>query len=274
MSGSPPVTSGTCWSERAVAEGWVGLEALSGIPGSAGATPMQNVGAYGQEVAETVDSVRTWDRQDRRVRTLGAADCEFAYRSSRLKLERFRDGPRFVVLEVTFQLRPGSQSAPIRYPELARVLGVSTGERAGLAEVRQAVLGLRRAKGMVLDDADHDTWSAGSFFTNPVLDAVAAAALPRDAPRWPAGDGLVKVGAAWLIEQAGFAKGYGLPGPASLSTKHTLAVTNRGERPRRRRAGAGPRAARRRPLALRGGAGPRAVPRRLLPVTRRYTCCR
>ena len=225
------VAAGYEWDvlvERAVTEGWVGIEALSGIPGSAGATPMQNVGAYGQEVADTVASVRTWDRQDGRVRTLSAADCEFVYRSSRLKLERFRGGPRFVVLEVTFQLRPGSLSAPIRYAELARTLGVQPGERSPLPAVRDAVLGLRRTKGMVLDDADHDTWSAGSFFTNPILDAAAAERLPDGAPRWPAGDGLVKVGAAWLIEQAGYGRGYGLPGPVSLSTKHTLAVTNRG----------------------------------------------
>jgi UDP-N-acetylmuramate dehydrogenase len=225
------VAAGQEWDavvRQAVDRGWVGIEALSGIPGSTGATPMQNVGAYGQEVAQTVVAVRTWDRQDNRVRTLGAADCEFAYRSSRLKLERFRGGPRFVVLEVTFRLESGTASAPIRYAELARSLGVELGRRAELGQVRQAVLALRRGKGMVLADNDPDTWSAGSFFTNPVLEAEQADLLPQGAPRWPAGEGRVKTSAAWLIEQAGFGKGFGLPGPVSLSTKHTLALTNRG----------------------------------------------
>jgi UDP-N-acetylmuramate dehydrogenase len=211
-----------------VATGWSGVEALSGIPGATGATPVQNVGAYGQEVADTVATVRTWDREDARVRTFAASDCAFSYRHSRFKAERFRGGPRYVVLEVTFQLRIADLSAPVRYTELARALGVEVGERAPLADVRAAVLRLRGGKGMVLDSADPDTWSAGSFFTNPILDRASAEALPADAPRWPAGDGLVKISAAWLIEHAGFGKGFGLPGPASLSTKHSLAVTNRG----------------------------------------------
>ena len=222
------VAAGQDWDsvvDRAVAEGWAGVEALSGIPGSTGATPMQNVGAYGQDVSETIVAVRTWDREQARVRTLGAADCEFGYRTSRLKAERFRGGPRFVVLEVEFRLTVAELSGPVRYAELARTLGVEVGERAALADVRAAVLGLRRGKGMVLDPADHDTWSAGSFFTNPI---VPEDAVPDGAPRWPAGDQLVKTSAAWLIEHAGFGKGYGLPGPASLSTKHTLALTNRG----------------------------------------------
>ena len=225
------VAAGQPWDavvSRSVAEGWAGVEALSGIPGSTGATPMQNVGAYGQEVAETITSVRAWDRQDARVRTLGAADCEFAYRSSRLKADRFRGGPRFVVLEVTFRLRAGASPSAVRYAELARALGVQVGGRAEPAAVRQAVLELRRGKGMVLDDGDHDTWSAGSFFTNPILAADRAALLPEGAPCWPAGEGLVKTSAAWLIEHAGFGKGHGLPGPVSVSTKHTLALTNRG----------------------------------------------
>ena len=227
------VAAGEVWDrlvERAVGQGWVGIEALSGIPGSVGATPVQNVGAYGQEVAETIASVRTWDRQLNRVSTLAAADCEFGYRTSRLKQERFLGGPRYVVLEVTFQLPLGEVSTPVRYAELARTLGVEVGERAPSAAVRAAVLGLRRGKGMVLDDGDHDTWSAGSFFTNPILSAAAADRLPVEAPRWPmAGDpDQVKTSAAWLIEHAGFGKGFGLPGPASLSTKHTLALTNRG----------------------------------------------
>jgi len=225
------VAAGEPWDgvvAESVARGWAGIEALSGIPGSTGATPLQNVGAYGQEVAETVATVRTWDRQDRRVRTLPSADCEFGYRTSRLKEERFRGGPRHVVLEVTFQLLVADLSRPVRYAELARALGVAPGGRAPTAAVREAVLRLRRGKGMVLDDDDHDTWSAGSFFTNPVLGTDAAALLPDDAPRWPMSDGRVKTSAAWLIEHAGFAKGHGLPGPAALSTKHTLALTNRG----------------------------------------------
>jgi UDP-N-acetylmuramate dehydrogenase len=189
---------------------------------------VQNVGAYGQEVAQTIATVRTWDRQEGRIRTLAAADCEFGYRTSRFKQERFRGGPRFVVLEVTFQFRLGDLGAPVRYGELAAALGVQVGGRAPLAEVREAVLALRRRKGMVLDDSDPDTWSAGSFFTNPVLTAEQAASLPAAAPQWPLPDGRVKTSAAWLIEHAGFERGHGLPGPASLSTKHTLALTNRG----------------------------------------------
>jgi UDP-N-acetylmuramate dehydrogenase len=225
------VAAGEPWDAvvaETVRRHWIGVEALSGIPGLTGATPIQNVGAYGQEVSETVATVRTWDRQEGRIRTLAAADCEFGYRSSRFKAERWRGGPRFVVLEVTFQLRPADLSAPVRYAELARALGVEAGERAPVERVRDAVLTLRRSKGMVLDAADHDTWSAGSFFTNPILPADAAARLPEGAPRWPAAGGAVKTSAAWLIEHAGFGRGHGLPGPAALSGKHTLALTNRG----------------------------------------------
>jgi UDP-N-acetylmuramate dehydrogenase len=220
------VAAGEPWDpfvERAVRNGWVGIEALSGIPGSVGATPIQNVGAYGQEVAETIASVRCWDRVERRQRTFFAADCGFGYRTSRFK----RDPERYLVLAVTFQLRLGDLAAPVRYAELARTLGVQVGERVAQSRVREAVLGLRRGKGMVLDAADHDTWSAGSFFTNPFLDADTAAALPADAPRWPQPDGTVKSSAAWLIEHAGFAKGHGNDRVA-LSGKHTLALTNRG----------------------------------------------
>jgi UDP-N-acetylmuramate dehydrogenase len=225
------VAAGETWDDvvaEAVRRGWAGVEALSGIPGSTGATPVQNVGAYGQEVSDTLASVRCWDRQEGRVRTLASADCEFGYRTSRFKGERFRGGPRFVVLEVTFQLLVADLSGPLRYAELARTLGVDVGGRAPLARVREAVLGLRRSKGMVLDDADHDTWSAGSFFTNPVLAPDDAQRLPEGAPRWPTPDGRVKTSAAWLIEHAGFGKGYGAPGPVALSGKHTLALTNRG----------------------------------------------
>ena len=225
------VAAGEPWDAfvaRAVAERLAGIESLSGIPGSTGATPVQNVGAYGQEIGERVTAVRAWDRQQGRVGTVTAADCEFGYRHSRFKEERFRGGPRFVILEVTLALEPSELSAPVRYAELARTLGVDAGARAGLDAVREAVLGLRRGKGMVLDEGDHDTWSAGSFFTNPVLDSASAAALPEDAPRWPMPQGQVKTSAAWLIEHAGFGRGFGSPGPATLSTKHVLALTNRG----------------------------------------------
>ncbi len=222
------VQAGESWDAlvaRAAVEGWVGLEALSGIPGSVGATPVQNVGAYGQEVAQTIVSVRTLDRTTGRVRTFAAADCGFAYRHSRFKAEP----DRFVVLAVTFQLRLGDLSAPVAYAELATRLGVEVGQRAPLGEVRAAVLALRGGKGMVLDASDHDTWSAGSFFTNPVLDADAAARLPDDAPRFPQADGTVKTSAAWLIQRAGFERGHAAAdGRVSLSTKHTLALTNRG----------------------------------------------
>ncbi|WP_432541630.1 UDP-N-acetylmuramate dehydrogenase [Kineococcus sp. SYSU DK002] len=218
----------------AVERGWGGIEALSGIPGSVGATPVQNVGAYGQEVAQTVETVRTWDRAERRQRTFAAAELGFGYRTSLLKRSRValagsHAESRYVVLDVTFQfpMRP----APVRYPELARRLGVEVGQVAPARAVREAVLELRAGKGMVWDPADrsdHDTWSAGSFFTNPVLTADAADRLPADAPRFPAGEGRVKTSAAWLIDRAGFGKGFGAPGPATLSTKHTLALTNRG----------------------------------------------
>lgn len=225
------VAAGEPWDgfvAHAVGHRLCGVEALSGIPGSTGATPVQNVGAYGQEVAETIATVRSWDRLEGRVRTVAAADCEFSYRHSRFKDERFRGGPRFVILEVTFRLHPGAGSAPVRYAELARAVGVDVGGRAPVADVRTAVLALRRAKGMVLDDADHDTWSAGSFFTNPVLDPQDALRLPAEAPRWPMPDGRVKTSAAWLIEHAGYGRGFGGPGPAALSGKHALALTNRG----------------------------------------------
>ncbi len=177
------VAAGESWDAfvaTAVERGWVGLEALSGIPGSVGATPIQNVGAYGQEVSQTLASVRVWDRKLRGLRTFVAADCGFGYRTSRFKA----DPGRHVVLEVTFQLRQGELGAPVAYAELARALGVEPGARAPMAEVRGAVLGLRRAKGMVLDPADHDTWSAGSFFTNPVVvRRVPCRRAPRPGPR-------------------------------------------------------------------------------------------
>ncbi|GAA0602641.1 UDP-N-acetylmuramate dehydrogenase [Kribbella sandramycini] len=218
------VQAGEDWDavvQRAIAEEWSGLESMSGIPGLTGSTPVQNVGAYGHEVAETIASVRVWDRAESRIRTLFAADCGFAYRTS-----RFKTAPeRFVVLEVAFQLKLGNLSAPIGYAELARTLDVEPDSRAPMQDVREAVLALRRSKGMVLDPADHDTWSAGSFFTNPILDTPAE--VPAGAPQWPQPDGRVKTSAAWLIEHSGIPKGFTL-GPAAVSTKHTLALTNRG----------------------------------------------
>jgi UDP-N-acetylmuramate dehydrogenase len=222
------VAAGENWDDlvaRAVDSGWVGVEALSGIPGAVGATPIQNVGAYGQEVSQTIASVRVWDRRLKGVRTFANADCGFGYRTSRFKA----DPGRHVVLEVTFQFTQGSLGAPVRYAELATTLGIEQGKRAPLADVRAAVLKLRTGKGMVLDPEDHDTWSAGSFFTNPVVDA---SAVPEGAPAWPGQDGKVKTSAAWLIERSGFGKGYGLDlgaGRVGLSTKHTLALTNRGD---------------------------------------------
>lgn len=200
-----------------------GVEALSGIPGSVGATPIQNVGAYGQQVSDTIARVRVYDRVEAAVRTFAMAECEFGYRSSRFK----RDPARYVILEVTFQLRNASMSEPIRYAELADHLGVGIGERAPLAEVRAAVRELRSRKGMILDADDHDTWSAGSFFLNPVVTAEAAARLPESAPRWVQADGSVKVSAAWLIEAAGITRGHAIGG-AAVSDKHSLALTNRG----------------------------------------------
>ena len=220
------VAAGENWDDvvaYAVEQEWSGLESLSGIPGSVGATPIQNVGAYGSDVSHTITSVRTWDRLDRTQRTFPLTDCGFTYRSSRFK----REPGRYVVLEVGFQLPLGSLGAPNAYPELARHLGASQGRRVPAAQVRDTVLAIRRGKGMVLDPADHDTWSAGSFFTNPLLTPQQAAALPDDAPRFPAEDGMIKTSAAWLIQHAGFAKGHAR-GPAALSTKHVLALTNRG----------------------------------------------
>ena len=238
------VAAGEDWDgvvAQTVGEGLAGLECLSGIPGLAGATPIQNVGAYGQEVAQTLVGVRAYDRDTGVVAELSQADCGFGYRTSAFKRAAGSVTGRFVILGVTFRLRRSALSAPVRYAELARTLGVGEGERAPLGEVRSAVLGLRRGKGMVLDPADPDTRSAGSFFTNPVLDLAGFAALERAVtsvcgpqvrvPRWDAGPGLVKVPAAWLIEQAGFTRGYSRePGgkDARISTKHTLALVNPG----------------------------------------------
>ncbi len=223
------VAAGEPWDtlvERTVAEGWAGLECLSGIPGSAGATPIQNVGAYGQEVAEVISSVRVYDRHKDETVDVPAAECGFGYRSS-----VFKYADRWIVQAVTFVLREATGS-PVRYPELARRLDVPVGADAPLADLRVAVLGLRAGKGMVLDPADPDTRSAGSFFTNPLLtgDDYTRFLLRTgglgEPPAWPTGDRM-KLSAAWLIERAGFAKGYGRDG-VGISTKHTLALTNRG----------------------------------------------
>ncbi|TKJ29739.1 UDP-N-acetylmuramate dehydrogenase [Blastococcus sp. CCUG 61487] len=194
-----------------------GVEALSGIPGSTGATPIQNVGAYGQEVAQTITAVRVYDRAEKTERVLAPAECGFAYRDSRLK----REPGRFVVLEVRFEMHPGDLSRPVGYAELARTLGVEIGERAPLAEVREAVLGLRRGKGMVWDPADPDSRSAGSFFTNPIVPAERAV---EGCPSWPAEDGQVKLSAAWLVQHAGFGRGT-REGKVGTSSRHSLALT-------------------------------------------------
>jgi UDP-N-acetylmuramate dehydrogenase len=216
---------------RSVAEGLAGLECLSGIPGLTGATPIQNVGAYGQEVSETITGVRVYDRVTGDVLEIPNERCDFGYRTS-----RFRGAGRFVVLSVTFRLAVQVLSAPVRYAELAATLGVPTGGQVESAEARAAVIELRQRKGMVIDPADPDTRSAGSFFVNPVLDAPALAAVEAAArarcgpqtrvPRFEAGDGLVKVPAAWLIEHAGFGKGYNPGDGARISAKHTLALVN------------------------------------------------
>ncbi len=230
----PPVLraeAGADWDAvvaAAVAAGLGGLECLSGIPGSAGATPVQHVGAYGGEVADVMTRVRLLDRSSGQVRWVPASDLEFAYRHSLLK----GSGSRSTVLEVEFTLDADGWSAPLRYAELATALGVSAGERASPSAVRSAVLALRSAKGMVLDPADHDTWSVGSFFTNPVVSGEhferirEGSAVP--VPNYPATGG-VKLAAGWLVERAGFGKGYPGSGRCRLSTKHALALTNRGD---------------------------------------------
>jgi UDP-N-acetylmuramate dehydrogenase len=247
------VAAGEDWDDvvaATVAEGLAGLECLSGIPGRVGGTPVQNVGAYGHEVAEVITRVRVYDRRENRIRIIPNDLCAFAYRTSLFKSGRPESvvswpggssagapQPRHVVLDVTFRLARQSLSTPVKYAELAAELGVAMGEQAGAGEVRSAVLKIRARKGMVLSPGDPDTRSAGSFFTNPVLsagefagvEAVAADRGTGPVPRFPAGDGLVKIPAAWLIEHSGFAKGYGAPRPARVSSKHTLALVNVGD---------------------------------------------
>ncbi|MEU4559908.1 UDP-N-acetylmuramate dehydrogenase [Actinoplanes sp. NPDC023936] len=223
------VAAGETWDDfvrYAVTNGWSGVECLSGIPGSAGATPIQNVGAYGQEVAHTIEAVRAYDRIADEIRVMTPVECAFGYRTS-----VFKHSDRYLVLSVDFRLERSGSSAPIRYAELARSLGGEAGDRVPLALARDTVLKLRAGKGMVLDPEDRDTWSVGSFFTNPVIPEDLFRTL-GEMPHWPAGAGpagesLVKLPAAWLIEQAGFPKGFAGEGVA-ISGKHTLALTNRG----------------------------------------------
>ena len=232
------IAAGENWDALVAAcveQGLAGIEALSGIPGSVGATPIQNVGAYGQEVADVLVGVRALDRLTGDIHELDNEACLFDYRSSVFK----RDPGRWLVLRVRLALERTARSEPIRYAELAARLDVDIGDSAPLAEVREAVLALRRGKGMVLDPGDPDTVSAGSFFTNPILrtrdfEAFAARAAERlgadvRPPAWPVEERLVKTSAAWLIERAGFARGYGNPDGIAISSKHTLALTNRGD---------------------------------------------
>ena len=232
------------WS---VAEGLTGIEALSGIPGSTGATPVQNVGAYGADISQTLVSIRAWDRQARKVVELTGSELEFGYRDSIIKrtiesstTNFHHASPRWIVLTVDLRLTKTGQTAPVRYTQLARALNVELGDSVPLEHIRQTVLDLRATKGMVLNPDDYDTWSTGSFFTNPIVPVEATSRLPDEAPRFAHHEAnseteTVKLSAAWLIDHAGFNKGFGLDhepgtvyGRAGLSTKHTLALTNRG----------------------------------------------
>jgi UDP-N-acetylmuramate dehydrogenase len=258
-------TAGTDWDtfvQFTLENDLAGLEALSGIPGTVGAAPVQNLGAFGQEVAQTLASVRALDRLTGRIRTLSRFDLHLGYRSSIIKRSRFSAdagggqlwGPtgRWVVLEASFQLRSASLSEPVRYRSLAESLGVDLGTRVPSWELREHVLKLRAESGMLLgpqdhDHPDHDTWSAGSFFGNPILSSQDAAKLPEEAPRFPVRnqamfvsgtvhkqaplvEGKQKVPAAWLTRQSGFEPGYRVntDSRAALSSKHVSAITNRG----------------------------------------------
>ena len=216
------VSAGDNWDEFVLftlEKGLANLESLSGIPGTCGGAPIQNIGAYGHEVSEVIARVRAYDRVEKKVTTFAAADCDFSYRSSRFK----KEAGRFVILDVTFQLRRGVESLPIMYEELARELGVNVGDRVDTRKVREAVLSLRKRKGML----EGDVASAGSFFTNPIVSAEIASKLPEGAPRWPLPDGRVKTSAAWLMEHAGIKKGE-TSGGAAISAKHVLALSNAG----------------------------------------------
>ena len=207
-----------------IERGFAGLETLSGIPGTVGAAPIQNIGAYGHEVSEFITRVRTYDRVAKAIRTFTNQECEFEYRSSIFK----RNPGQFIILEVQFQIRIGDSSDPITYLELAKKLDIQMGEKAPIHHVRKSVLELRASKGMLLSPEDRDSWSAGSFFTNPIVSQQEADKLPNAAPKWPLIDGQVKISAAWLIEYAGMHKGDEVGG-ARISTKHVLALTNAGD---------------------------------------------
>ena len=220
------IGAGENWDEfvkTTISRGFAGLETLSGIPGTVGAAPIQNIGAYGHEVSEFITRVRTYDRQVKALKTFTNQECEFSYRNSHFKAHP----GRYVVLDVAFQLRIGEVTTPITYTELAGSLGISVGEKSSVSKCREKVLELRSRKGMLLSESDHDSWSAGSFFTNPIVSAEVAAQLPADAPRWPQADGRIKTSAAWLIEHSGIIKGQSIGG-ARISTKHVLALTNSG----------------------------------------------
>jgi UDP-N-acetylmuramate dehydrogenase len=219
--GQITVAAGVPWDQFVAdssARGWSGLASMSGIPGLTGATPVQNVGAYGSEVAEFITGLTVLDRASKAVQRWAPERCCFGFRTS-----AFKHTDRYLVLDVTFGLRRSPDSVPVRYLELARRLGIEPGEVAPSEKVRQTVLELRRSKGMLLDPNDHDTWSVGSFFVNPFVDP---ADVPDGCPHWIV-DGRVKLSAAWLIERAGFGRGYG-HGNVAVSGKHTLALTNRG----------------------------------------------
>lgn len=220
------VSAGEDWDkfvEISIEKGFADLESLSGIPGTVGGAPIQNIGAYGHEVSETIARVKTYDRSKGEVKTFTNAECKFSYRNS-----IFKEQPgRYVILTVTFQLRKGAQSLPITYAELAKQLSVNIGDQVEVTKVRQAVLKLRASKGMLIN-LENEINSAGSFFVNPILSKSAADKLPADAPRWPQNDGKVKTSAAWLMEHSGVVKGEKLAG-AQISNKHVLALTNSGD---------------------------------------------
>ena len=219
------VSAGEDWDkfvEISIEKGFADLESLSGIPGTVGGAPIQNIGAYGHEVSETIARVKTYDRSKGKVKTFTNTECKFSYRNS-----IFKEQPgRYVILTVTFQLRKGAQSLPITYAELAKQLSVNIGDQVEVAKVREAVLKLRASKGMLIN-LENEIYSAGSFFVNPILSKSAADQLPADAPRWPQNDGKVKTSAAWLMEHSGVIKGEKLAG-AQISDKHVLALTNSG----------------------------------------------
>jgi UDP-N-acetylmuramate dehydrogenase len=220
------IGAGENWDDfvaTTISRGFAGLETLSGIPGTVGAAPIQNIGAYGHEVSEFITRVRTYDRETKAIKTFTNAECEFEYRNSHFK----KHPGRYIVLSVQFQLRLGEISTPITYAELATKLGIAVGEKAPIVDTRKAVMELRATKGMLLNPDDKDSWSAGSFFTNPIVTLEVAAALPEGAPKWPTADGKVKTSAAWLIQNSGIDKGYS-HGGARISTKHVLALTNSG----------------------------------------------